>query len=142
MDTERAEKTMEDDLVYKRPRKGYPVEPATAPLDAAGSVGGIDSTLPTLAQLQEKQRSELIEMAQVRYGIKGSQIQVNLTPLQLDLSMSQGQIFKALLGTPESERADQVLYALAKGELDADMANQILASLALLGKFKKIKIES
>jgi hypothetical protein len=134
---------MEDDLVYKRPRKGYPVEPATAPLDAAGSVEGVtNSALPTLAQLQEKQRSELIEMAQVRYGIKGSQIQVHLTPLQLDLSMSQGQIFKALLGAPESERADQVLYALAKGELDADMANQILASLALLGKFKKIKIES
>ena len=134
---------MEDDLVYKRPRKGYSVEPATAPLDAAGSVEGVtNSALPTLAQLQEKQRSELIEMAQVRYGIKGSQIQVNLTPLQLDLSMSQGQIFKALLGAPESERADQVLYALAKGELDADMANQILASLALLGNFKKIKIES
>jgi len=134
---------VEDDLVYKRPRKGYPVEPTPA-VDAAGSSGGIDSnsTLPTLAQLQEKQRSELIEMAQVRYGIKGSQIQVNLTPLQLDLSMSQGQIFKALLGAPESERADQVLYALAKGELDADMANQILASLALLGKFKNIKIES
>jgi hypothetical protein len=81
-------------------------------------------------------------MAQVRYGIKGNQIQVNLMPLQLDLSMSQGQIFKVLLGAPEFERADQVLYALAKGELDADMANQILASLALLGKFKNIKIES
>ena len=134
---------MEDDLVYKRPRKGYPVEPVAASSDAAGSVEGVtNSALPTLAQLQEKQRSELIEMAQVRYGIKGSQIQVNLTPLQLDLSMSQGQIFKALLGAPESERADQVLYALAKGELDADMANQILASLALLGKFKNIKIES
>lgn len=133
---------MEDDLVYKRPRKGYPVEPV-AVSDAAGSAEGVtNSTLPTLAQLQEKQRSELIEMAQVRYGIKGSQIHVNLTPLQLDLSMSQGQIFKALLGAPESERADQVLYALAKGELDADMANQILASLALLSKFKKIKIES
>jgi hypothetical protein len=133
---------MEDDLVYKRPRKGYPVETVPA-LDAAGGAEGVtNSTLPTLAQLQEKQRSELIEMAQVRYGIKGSQIQVNLTPLQLDLSMSQGQIFKALFGAPESERADQVLYALAKGELDADMANQILASLALLGKFKNIKIES
>ena len=134
---------MDDDLVYKRPRKGYPVEPVAASPNAAGSVEGVtNSALPTLAQLQEKQRSELIEMAQVRYGIKGSQIQVNLTPLQLDLSMSQGQIFKALLGAPESERADQVLYALAKGEMDADMANQILASLALLGKFKKIKIES
>ena len=134
---------MDDDLVYKRPRKGYPAETAVASPDAAGSVEGVtNSALPTLAQLQEKQRSELIEMAQVRYGIKGSQIQVNLTPLQLDLSMSQGQIFKVLLGAPESERADQVLYALAKGEMDADMANQILASLALLGKFKNIKIES
>jgi hypothetical protein len=134
---------MDDDLVYKRPRKGYSVEPATPSPDVVVSGEGVtNSTLPTLAQLQEKQLSELIEMAQVRYGIKGSQIQVNLTPLQLDLSMSQGQIFKALLGAPESERADQVLYALAKGELDADMANQILASLALLGKFKKIKIES
>jgi hypothetical protein len=134
---------MEDDLVYKRPRKGYPVEPVAASPDAAVSVEGVtNSVLPTLAQLQEKQRSELIEMAQVRYGIKGSQIQVNLMPLQLDLSMSQGQIFKALLGAPESERADQVLYALAKGEMDADMANQILASLALLGKFKNIKIDS
>ncbi len=134
---------MDDDLVYKRPRKGYPVEPVATSPDAAGSMEGVtNSALPTLAQLQEKQRSELIEMAQVRYGIKGSQTQVNLTPLQLDLSMSQGQIFKALLGAPESERADQVLYALAKGELDADMANQILASLALLGKFKSIKIDS
>jgi hypothetical protein len=134
---------MDDDLVYKRPRKGYPAEPVAPSPNAAGSIEGVtNSALPTLAQLQEKQRSELIEMAQVRYGIKGGQIQVNLTPLQLDLSMSQGQIFKALLGAPESERADQVLYALAKGELDADMANQILASLALLGKFKKIKIES
>ena len=134
---------MDDDLVYKRPRKGYPVEPVAASPDAAGSMESVtNSALPTLAQHQEKQRSELIEMAQVRYGIKGSQIQVNLTPMQLDLSMSQGQIFKALLGAPESERADQVLYALAKGELDADMANQILASLALLGKFKNIKIDS
>ena len=134
---------MDNALVYKRPRKGYPAETAAASPDSAGGVEGVtNSALPTLAQLQEKQRSELIEMAQVRYGIKGSQIQVNLTPLQLDLSMSQGQIFKALLGAPESERADQVLYALAKGELDADMANQILASLALLGKFKNIKIES
>ena len=121
---------MDYDLAYKKPRKG----PALSPSG--------DSPLPTLASLQEKQRSELIEMAQVRYGIKGSKVQINLTPLQIHSAMTEAQIFKALLAAPESERADQVLYALAKGELDADMANQILASLALLGKFKKIKIES
>jgi hypothetical protein len=118
-----------DDLVYKKPHKGAAPEQSS------------DSPLPTLASLQEKQRSELIEMAQVRYGIKGSPVQINLVPLQIHSAMNEGQIFKALLGAPEAERADQVLYALAKGELSADMANQILASLALLGKFKKIKIE-
>ena len=121
---------LDDDLVYKKPRQG----PALAP--------SADASLPSLAQLQEKQRSELIEMAQVRYGIKGTKVQINLTPLQIDTAMTEAQIFKALLAAPESERADQILYALAKGDLNADMANQILASLALLGKFKKIKIES
>jgi hypothetical protein len=121
---------LDDDLVYKKPRKGPALTPSA------------NSPLPTLAQLQEKQRSELIEMAQVRYGIKGSKVQINLAPLQINSAMTEAQIFKALLAAPESERADQILYALAKGELNADMANQILASLALLGKFKKIKIES
>jgi len=129
---------VDDDLVYKKPRKG----PALASSSLASeSPADVNSQLPTLAVLQEKQRSELIEMAQVRYGIKGSKIQVNLTPLLLHSAMSEAQIFKELLDAPEAERADQVLYALAKGELSADMANHILASLALLGKFKKIKIE-
>lgn len=125
---------MDDDLVYKKPRQGPNMSPTLVPSS--------DSPLPTLASLQEKQRSELMEMAQVRYGIKGSQVQINLTPLQINSAMTEAQIFKALLVAPESERADQILYALAKGELGADMANQILASLALLGKFKKIKIAS
>ena len=129
---------MDDDLVYKKPRKDPNLAPSTANPEALQSA---HSQLPTLAALQEKQRSELIEMAQVRYGIKGSAVQINLAPLQIHSAMNEGQIFKALLGAPEDERADQVLYALAKGELSADMANQILASLALLGKFKKIKIE-
>ena len=126
-----------DDLVYKKRGKGS----ATASsADTSLSSSGVNSSLPTLAQLQDKQRSELIEMAQVRFGIKGSAVQVNLAPLQIHLGMTQKEIFKALLDAPEAEHADQVLYALAKGELDADMANQILSSLALLDKFKKIKI--
>jgi hypothetical protein len=72
--------------------------------------GVTNSALPTLAQLQEKQRSELIEMAQVRYGIKGSQIQVNLTPLQLDLSMSQGQIFKVSKSSTHHTNQEEVFF--------------------------------
>ena len=126
-----------DDLVYKKRGKG-PTLASSA--DTSQSPSGAHSPLPSLAQLQEKQRSELIEMAQVRYGIKGGAVQINLVPLQIHLGMTQKEIFKALLDAPEAEHADQVLYALAKGELDADMANQILSSLALLDKFKKIKI--
>ena len=129
----RLEAFVDDDLTYKKPRKS----PA---LDSAASLANANTQLPTLAQLQEKQRSELTEMAQVRYGIKGGAVQINLVPLQIHLGMTQKEIFKALLDAPEAEHADQVLYALAKGELDADMANQILSSLALLDKFKKIKI--
>jgi len=128
-----------DDLVYKKHGKGPALASST---DASQSPSGAHSVLPSLAQLQEKQRSELIEMAQVRYGIKGGAVQINLVPLQIHLGMTQKEIFKVLLDAPEAEHADQVLYALAKGELDAEMANQILSSLALLDKFKKIKIES
>jgi len=46
------------------------------------------------------------------------------------------------MAAPEHERADQVLFALAKGDMEAAMANQILAGLALLGKFKSLKIPS
>ena len=128
-----------DDLVYKKRGK---VSTVASSADASPNSSGANSPLPTLAQLQEKQRSELIEMAQVRFGIKGSAVQINLAPLEIHLGMTQKEIFKELLAAPEAEHADQVLYALAKGEIDADMANQILASLALLDKFKKIKIES
>ncbi|QWD99656.1 hypothetical protein FD967_06240 [Polynucleobacter sp. JS-Mosq-20-D10] len=128
-----------DDLVYKKHGKGPAVASSA---DTSPNSSSANSPLPSFAQLQEKQRSELIEMAQVRFGIKGSAVQINLAPLQIHVGMTQKEIFKALLDAPEAEHADQVLYALAKGEIDADMANQILASLALLDKFKKIKIES
>jgi hypothetical protein len=128
-----------DDLVYKKRGKG---PASTSSTDILPNSSSANSPLPTLVQLQEKQLSELIEMAQVRFGIKGGAVQINLAPLQIHLGMTQKEIFRALLGAPEAEHSDQVLYALAKGEIDANMANQILASLALLDKFKKIKIES
>ena len=129
-----------DDLVYKKPRKPYlgsgGLRERTQEL---GSLANAD--LPTLVQLQEKQRNELLEIAQVRYGIKGSKVDIKLTSLKIDSGMNEAQLFKVLLTAPEHERADQVLYELAKGNLDGGMANRILSSLALLGKFKKIKVE-
>jgi hypothetical protein len=116
-----------DDLVYTKYKKPRP------------SLS--DDSIPSLAQLQEKQERELMEIAQVRFGIKGGSVSINLTPLQFNISMSEAEVFKVLLGAPEHERADQVLYGLAKGNLAGSMANKILASLALLGKFKKMKVD-
>ena len=62
-------------------------------------------------------------------------------PLNIHTSMIESQVMKMLLTAPEQERADQVLYGLAMGLLEADMANRILAGLAILEKFKKICIE-
>lgn len=115
-----------DDLVYTKYKKQ---QPSLA-----------EDSVPSLAQLQEKQERELIEIAQVRFGIKGGSVSINLTPLIFNISMSEAEVFKVLLGAPEHERADQVLYGLAKGNLAGSMANKVLASLALLGKFKKIKV--
>ena len=123
-----------DDLVYTKHKK--PQASLVENLEPHSH-----SDLPSLAQLQEKQRNELLEIAQVRYGIKGSKVDIKLTPLKIDASMNEAQVFKVLLSAPEHERADQVLYELAKGNLDGDMANRILSSLALLGQFKKIKVE-
>ena len=123
-----------DDLVYTKHKKSQP-----SPAENLES--NSHSDLPSLAQLQEKQRNELLEIAQVRYGIKGSKVDIKLTPLKIDSSMKEAQVFKVLLIAPEHERADQVLYELAKGNLDGDMANRILSSLALLGQFKKITVE-
>ena len=129
-----------DDLVYKKPRKPYPSSGGL--LEGTQELGSLaNADLPTLAQLQEKKRNELLEIAQVRYGIKGSKVDINLTPLKIDSSMNEAQVFKVLLTAPEHERADQVLYELAKGNLGGDMANRILSSLALLGQFKKIKVD-
>jgi hypothetical protein len=116
-----------DDLVYTKYKKPRP------------SLS--DDSIPSLAQLQEKQERELMEIAQVRFGIKGGAVRINLTPLQFNISMSEADVFKVLLGAPEHERADQVLYGLAKGNLAGSMANKILASLALLGKFKKMRVD-
>ena len=115
-----------DDLVYTRYKR-----PKSGPVD----------DFPTLDQLQEKQKNELLEIAQVRFGIKGGKVDILLTPLQIGPQMSESEIFRALLHAPEHERADQILYELAKGNLESAVANRILAGLAVLAKFKKIQVD-
>ncbi|QWD59713.1 hypothetical protein [Polynucleobacter sp. MWH-UH35A] len=123
-----------DDLVYTKYKKTHANLSNFAKENPSTS-------FPTLAELQEKQRHELLEIAQVRYGIKGGKVDIVFTPLDIQPNMSEAQVFKVLLTSPEHERADQILYGLAVGKLNAEMANRVLSGLALLGKFKTMRAE-
>jgi len=129
-----------DNPVYKKSQRGSTPNGITGIRNSPESEVPENPNMPTFSQIQEKQRSELLEMAQVRYGLKGPKVSVQLTPLDLNGSMTEAQVFKALLVAPDAERPDQVLYALAKGDIDAHMANRVLASLELLSKMKSIKV--
>jgi hypothetical protein len=129
---------MDNNLAYKKPRGEHDPEALGGPLESGAIV---DFNLPTFAQLQQRQCIELLEIARVKYGVRGGKVDRLFVPLKIEPSMSESQIFRVLLVAPECERADQVLYALAVGHLDGVMANTILAGLALLGKFKKIAVD-
>jgi hypothetical protein len=109
-----------DDPVYKKPIAKPPPSPV----------------LPSLEEVLEKQCTELIELAQVRYGIKGGAVDVRLTPVLIHDRMSENQIFTELSTAPDHERADCVLYALAKGDISAPLANRLLSALRLIAGMK------
>lgn len=130
------------DSVYPRPQKFlFSLEDPMELTETSPDRESSNSILPPLSQLQEKQCIELIEMAQVRYGIRGEKIEVKLSPLNLDTGMGEAQIFKQLLTVPKCERADQILYALARGHLEATVANHILSSLAFMMGLKSAYFE-
>ena len=129
-----------DEPVYKKPQRGSTPNPIAVSVNSTALEIVVNPNMPTFVQLQEKQRSELLEMAQVRYGLKGPKVSIQMATLDLNSAMTEAQVFKALLLAPDAERPDQVLYALAKGDIDAHMANRVLASLELLSKMKSIKV--
>jgi len=129
-----------DDPVYKKPLRGSTPNPNVDSLNPTVLEVIVNPNMPTFVQLQEKQRSELLEMAKVRYGLKGPKVSIQMASLDLNTAMTEAQVFKALLLAPDAERPDQVLYALAKGDIDADMANRVLVSLELLSKMKSIRV--
>ncbi len=129
-----------DEPVYKKPQRGSTPNPIAVSVNSTALEIVVNPNMPTFVQLQEKQRSELLEMAQVRYGLKGPKVSIQMSSLDLNSAMTEAQVFKTLLLAPDAERPDQVLYALAKGDIDAHMANRVLASLELLSKMKSIKV--
>ena len=86
--------------------------------------------------LKIKQEKELLDLAQVRYGIRGTEVTLSFQPVGISVDMGENAIFRQLMAAPMHERADQVLYALATGQTDATFANRILASLSLIARMK------
>ncbi len=111
-----------DDPVYKRP-------PAKAQ-------NPIRYELPSLEQVKTNQEKELLDLAQVRYGIRGTEVTLSFQPLGISADMNENAIFRRLMAIPEHERADQVLYALATGKTHAAIANRVLASLSLIARMR------
>ena len=111
-----------DDPVYKRP-------PAKAQ-------NPIRYELPSLEQVKINQEKELLDLAQVRYGIRGTEVTLSFQPLGIAADMNENAILRRLRAIPEHERADQVLYALATGKTHAAIANRVLASLSLIARMR------
>ena len=117
-----------DEPVYKRPLTKTP-NPVRYPL-------------PSLEQVKINQEKELLDLAQIRYGIRGTEVTLSFQPVGISVDMDENAIFRQLMADPMHERADQVLYALATGQTDAAIANRVLASLSLIARLKAKEISN
>lgn len=117
-----------DEPVYKRPLTKTP-NPVRYPL-------------PSLEQVKINQEKELLDLAQIRYGIRGTEVTLSFQPVGISVDMDENAIFRQLMTAPMHERADQVLYALATGQTDAAIANRVLASLSLIARMKAKEISN
>jgi len=88
------------------------------------------------------QEKELLDLAQVRYGIRGTEVTLSFQPVGISVDMDENAIFRQLMTVPMHERADQVLYALATGQTNAAIANRVLASLSLIARMKDKEISN
>ena len=98
--------------------------------------------LPSLEQVKINQEKELLDLAQIRYGIRGPEVTLSFQPVGISVDMDENAIFRQLMAAPMHERADQVLYALATGQTNAAIANRVLASLSLIARLKAKEISN
>ena len=98
--------------------------------------------LPSLEQVKINQEKELLDLAQIRYGIRGTEVTLSFQPVGISVDMDENAIFRQLMTVPMHERADQVLYALATGQTNAAIANRVLASLSLIARMKDKEISN
>ena len=52
------------------------------------------------------QEKELLDLAQVRYGIRGTEVTLSFQPVGISVDMDENAIFRQLMAAPMHERAD------------------------------------
>lgn len=88
---------------------------------------------PSFLEIQTQQLTELLQLAKVKYAHQ--ELTVAEVRANFHEGLSESEILRMLTAFPEETRADVVMNALAKGNMQATMANQLLSTISLLKRW-------
>ena len=88
---------------------------------------------PSFSEIQTQQLTELLQLAKVKYAHQ--ELTVAEVRANFHEGLSESEILRILTAFPEETRADVVMNALAKGNMQAAMANQLLSTISLLKRW-------
>jgi hypothetical protein len=88
---------------------------------------------PSFSEIQAQQLTELLQLAKVKYAHQ--ELTVAEVRANFHEGLSESEILRMLTAFPEETRADVVMNALAKGNMQATMANQLLSTISLLKRW-------
>ncbi len=88
---------------------------------------------PSFSEIQTQQLTELLQLAKAKYAHQ--ELTVAEVRANFHEGLSESEILRMLTAFPEETRADVVMNALAKGNMQAAMANQLLSTISLLKRW-------
>ena len=88
---------------------------------------------PRFSEIQTQQLTELLQLAKAKYAHQ--ELTVAEVRANFHEGLSESEILRMLTAFPEETRADVVMNALAKGNMQATMANQLLSTISLLKRW-------
>ena len=88
---------------------------------------------PSFSEIQAQQLTELLQLAKAKYAHQ--ELTVAEVRANFHEGLSESEILRILTAFPEETRADVVMNALAKGNMQAAMANQLLSTISLLKRW-------
>ena len=88
---------------------------------------------PSFSEIQAQQLTELLQLAKAKYAHQ--ELTVAEVRANFHKGLSESEILRILTAFPEETRADVVMNALAKGNMQAATANQLLSTISLLKRW-------